>query len=69
MTDTERPEGIDPPAILCLGTGTYVPYGWRWWKCPECGAAVWRDPETLGLVEHTPGDRGENPEKDAPPLD
>lgn len=58
---------LSEPAIVCVGSGEYVPFGWRWYPCPGCDAAVWRDPETLGLVIHAPGDRGEDPEKnDAP---
>lgn len=60
--DTRAPDAA--PAIVCVGSGEYVPWGWRWRKCPECGAAVWRDPATLGLVVHSPGDRGQDPENE-----
>jgi hypothetical protein len=58
-----------PPPIVCLGSGLYAPHGWRWYPCPECGAAVWRDPDTLALVDHAPGARGADPESDAPAQD
>jgi hypothetical protein len=70
VTDAVKREGESPPAIVCLGSGSYVTFGWSWYPCPECSAPVWRDPETLGLVIHAPGSRGEEPiEKDAWPQD
>lgn len=57
----DKREAVEPPAIVCLGSGAYVSWGWRWKHCPECGAAVWRDAATLGLVVHAPGTRGEEP--------
>lgn len=60
MTEAEGPH---PPPIRCLGTGEYVPWGWQRWPCSECRAMVWRDPDTLGLVEHSPGDAGQPPEE------
>lgn len=61
MTDTDMAGGVTPPAILCLGSGVYVSWGWRWRHCPECGAAVWRDADRLALVDHAPGSRGPEP--------
>lgn len=57
---------MDVPQVRCLGSGTYVPFGWSWYPCPDCGAAVWRDPDILGLVDHSPGSRGEQPVENEP---
>lgn len=46
----------------CEGSGHYVPFGWSWYPCPDCGAAVYRG--ELGLVDHRPGERGEMPDRE-----
>lgn len=56
--DNPRPS---PPATTCPGSGEYVPWGWQRYTCPGCHAMVWRDADTLGLVDHEPGEIGEQP--------
>jgi hypothetical protein len=56
-------ESVPDPG-LCPGSGAWVDYGWNWYPCPDCGARVYRG--FLGLVDHQPGERGEQPARDEP---